>query len=156
MGQYRGFISRYGELLFNNSAFLGDFCFQVIGLCNSTIQPVRCNASSLLFLLMRKYFQCFPEHFQRITVQITIAVSKLVGRGLSVRLFISFSYFNIPPTQLHSILSPPSCLLHSSSTLFPIPFPSLFLPFIAPLLFSLSLSFHKYCSTLVLYSIFSK
>ena len=141
MGQYRGFISRYGELLFNNSAFLGDFCFQVIGLCNSTIQPVRCNASSLLFLIMRKYFQCFPEHFQRITVQITIAVSKLVGRGLSVRLLLSFSLFPISIShQPNSIPSFPLPLpsFHSSSTLFPLPFPSLFLPFIAPLLFSLS------------------
>merc|ERR1712137_1354226 len=63
--------------------------------CNSDKDTTRNQASALLFLLMRKHYNTNPSHFHQITVQITVAVSKLIGRGLSTDFYLKTALSNI-------------------------------------------------------------
>ena len=78
----RFFVEKFGLVLFKDSTFLGQICFHVMNYCNSSDESIRQQASALLFLLMQKHFSLYPDQFQRIAVHITVAVSRLVGRGL--------------------------------------------------------------------------
>jgi hypothetical protein len=79
-----------------NATLLEPFYFRIVAHCNSKHVPIRCSASALLYLLMRKFFQCDPDRLQRITVQITIAVSKII---LTVSTFTIYDRFSIVIVQ---------------------------------------------------------
>lgn len=82
------FTSRFAASLFDAGAFVGDYCYALLAHCNHEDTANRAHAAALLFLLMKSYFLCRPELFARITVQVTIALSKLVGAGVSTDVYL--------------------------------------------------------------------
>ena len=81
---YRFLVCKFKNLLFAEQTFISDFCFQALNYSNCDQSDVRNQAAALLFLLMKEYFIFDSSHFHQMTVFITTAISKLVGRGLKV------------------------------------------------------------------------
>lgn len=86
---FRFFVEKFGSLFSNDSAFLVELSYYIMKYCNCSKDTTRYQASALLFLVMRKQYECNTTQFHRISVQLTIAVSKLVGLtdGLRVSKF---------------------------------------------------------------------
>lgn len=74
------FIFKFSHsLFFHQTNNLSDLCFAIINHCNFLRVACRKQASSLLYLLMKRNYELTKKNFSKVKGQILIAVSKLVG-----------------------------------------------------------------------------
>ena len=92
----KSFICKFGKQLFNgNGSTISELCQEVIKHMNSTTDSTRKQASSLLYLLMKKNFESDGHSFTRVKVQTTISLSKLVGKGIKTDKYLRRSLATI-------------------------------------------------------------
>ncbi|KAL6048775.1 Dedicator of cytokinesis protein 6 [Balamuthia mandrillaris] len=78
----RSFVARFRSILFaEGNSYLYSLCREVLRHCSFSIAPIRCEATSLFFLLMRHNYQ-EVGNFGRVYTQATTALSKLITDGL--------------------------------------------------------------------------
>jgi hypothetical protein len=90
-------VSKFGKVLFSlNTNYAAELCLQVVGHCNCA-SHTRHEATAFLYLLMKvwncssfeiawqKNYEEAKKNFTRVKVQTTIAISKLVGKGIKVK-----------------------------------------------------------------------
>ena len=83
----RSIVSKFPELLFEyDSEYCADMCSCLLKHCISSLPIVRSQASASLYLLMRQNFD-IGNNFSRVKMQITIALSHLVGQSAAEILF---------------------------------------------------------------------
>ncbi|XP_064626372.1 dedicator of cytokinesis protein 7-like isoform X5 [Lineus longissimus] len=79
----RSLVSKFPELLFEEETEqCADLCLQLLKHCSSCIGNTRSHASASLYLLMRQNFE-IGNNFARVKMQVTMALSRLVGKSQS-------------------------------------------------------------------------
>eukprot|EP01096_Ripella_sp_DP13-Kostka_P011959 TRINITY_DN4916_c0_g1_i8.p1 TRINITY_DN4916_c0_g1~~TRINITY_DN4916_c0_g1_i8.p1 ORF type:complete len:1485 (+),score=781.21 TRINITY_DN4916_c0_g1_i8:1676-6130(+) len=102
----RSFVVKFPRTLFGNSnaEALGELCYLILQHCNVEDLTNRSNAGALLFLLMRENYFQMPSTFHRLTVLITIALSKLVGSKMETEVYVRRVLTTLSRlTQLHAV-----------------------------------------------------
>jgi hypothetical protein len=81
----RVFICRFSQHVFKlRTTYCSEFCRLAIRHCSSGDPAVRSNAATFLYLLMKRNLEAEggKPNFNRVKVQTTIGLSKLVGKGI--------------------------------------------------------------------------
>eukprot|EP01114_Cavostelium_apophysatum_P003911 TRINITY_DN1404_c0_g1_i1.p1 TRINITY_DN1404_c0_g1~~TRINITY_DN1404_c0_g1_i1.p1 ORF type:complete len:1840 (+),score=629.05 TRINITY_DN1404_c0_g1_i1:76-5595(+) len=78
----RAFVSKFPKHFFVlNTNYVAELCLQVVTHCNFDT-TTRLEATAMLYSLMKKNYEEAKNNFTRVKVQTTIAISKLVGKGI--------------------------------------------------------------------------
>lgn len=88
-------IFRFSKrFFFLNSNSIAELCLEIMKHCNCKYSQLRKDASTLLFLLLKKNYEESKSNFSRMKSQTTIALSKLVGQVLD-EVFYIFTLCNL-------------------------------------------------------------
>ena len=89
------FVSKFSKQFFvANTTYVAELCLEAVRHANSRCPLTRTYSTAFLYLLMKRNYEEAKKNFSRVKVQITIAISKLVGKRLKVIRF-SISIINL-------------------------------------------------------------
>eukprot|EP00123_Amoebidium_parasiticum_P017601 comp23911_c1_seq1/m.42132 comp23911_c1_seq1/g.42132 ORF comp23911_c1_seq1/g.42132 comp23911_c1_seq1/m.42132 type:complete len:1683 (-) comp23911_c1_seq1:637-5685(-) len=79
----RLFVTKFPEVIFDGTTEeCGSLCMELLRHTNSTHKSTRVGAAACLYLLMRANYEYTGESFARIKMQLTMALSKLMGSAV--------------------------------------------------------------------------